>query len=260
MVRGEFLNFQAKNCVLRHTIRLNQFIQSQFFTMLFKDDSTPNLLPEFPTTNRRGALGVLGMAALGVLASSTSADAFLSPAAKMPKVNVPTGKFNAEAARAAARIDFSHLPSEWTHRQGRLLSEYSVFLTRLELRRVSPKQVIESHAKVKGSVWNSLPPKAWWSRMGYTLRVADRVALEMGVDEVEVISAYRSPAYNAICRGARIGSWHQANVAVDLKFPTKASKVTAVARNLRDRGLFRGGVGGYWNFTHIDTRGQNINW
>ncbi len=36
--------------------------------------------------------------------------------------------------------------------------------------------------------------------------------------------------------------------------------VTAVARNLRDLGLFRGGVGGYWNFTHIDTRGQNINW
>jgi len=40
----------------------------------------------------------------------------------------------------------------------------------------------------------------------------------------------------------------------------RASLVTSTARNLRDRGLFKGGVGGYWNFTHIDTRGENMNW
>ena len=61
-------------------------------------------------------------------------------------------------------------------------------------------------------------------------------------------------------RGAKSGSWHQANVAVDVKFPERASKVTAAARSLRERGLFKGGVGGYWNFTHIDTRGENVNW
>jgi hypothetical protein len=33
-----------------------------------------------------------------------------------------------------------------------------------------------------------------------------------------------------------------------------------VARNLRDRGLFKGGIGGYWNFTHIDSRGENMDW
>ena len=96
--------------------------------------------------------------------------------------------------------------------------------------------------------------------MGYTLRVADRVALEMNVSEVEIISAYRCPAYNAHCEGAKSGSWHQANVAVDVKFPGRASRVAAAARNLRNRGLFRGGVGGYWNFTHIDSRGENMDW
>ena len=96
--------------------------------------------------------------------------------------------------------------------------------------------------------------------MGYTLRVADRIAMEMNVHEVEVLSGYRSPAYNARCAGAKRGSWHQANVALDVKFPTRASRVAATARNLRDRGLFKGGVGGYWNFTHIDTRGENVNW
>ncbi|RYD27561.1 MAG: DUF882 domain-containing protein [Verrucomicrobiaceae bacterium] len=96
--------------------------------------------------------------------------------------------------------------------------------------------------------------------MGYTLRVADRIAQEMNVNEVEVVSGYRCPAYNAHCAGAKTRSWHQANVAVDVKFPVRASQVTATARNLRDRGLFKGGVGGYWNFTHIDTRGENVNW
>jgi uncharacterized protein YcbK (DUF882 family) len=96
--------------------------------------------------------------------------------------------------------------------------------------------------------------------MGYTLRVADRIALEMNVSQVEIISAYRCPAYNANCEGAKSRSWHQANVAVDVKFPMRPSRVAAVARNLRDRGLFKGGVGGYWNFTHIDSRGEIMDW
>jgi uncharacterized protein YcbK (DUF882 family) len=128
------------------------------------------------------------------------------------------------------------------------------------MQRVCPQQVLESHAKAKGTIWNTLPPKAWWNRIGYTLRVVDRIAREMNVTQVEVISAYRCPAYNAHCSGARSGSWHQANIAADVKFPARASKVTATARELRDLGLFKGGVGGYWNFTHIDCRGQNINW
>jgi hypothetical protein len=45
-----------------------------------------------------------------------------------------------------------------------------------------------------------------------------------------------------------------------VKFPVRASKVTAMARELRNLGLFKGGVGGYWNFTHIDARGTNVNW
>jgi hypothetical protein len=134
------------------------------------------------------------------------------------------------------------------------------YLNSLNMQRVCPKQVLESHAQARGKVWNSLPPKAWWNRIGYTLRVVERIAREMNVSQVEVISAYRCPAYNAHCSGARANSWHQVNIAVDVKFPVRASKVTTTARELRDLGLFRGGVGGYWNFTHIDCRGQNINW
>lgn len=208
-------------------------------------------------TDRRKVIGSLGLAGLGMLASSSTASAFT--AAASPKVTVQTRVQNTAQA-VGQLLNFSDLPAEWLQRERNLLPEYTRYLTKLNLKAIDPKQVIAAHAKSKGEVWNTLPPKAWWTRMGYTLRVADRIALEMKVQEVEVVSAYRCPAYNAHCEGAKARSWHQANVAVDVKFPVRASLVTATARNLRGRGLFKGGVGGYADFTHIDSRGENMDW
>jgi hypothetical protein len=219
------------------------------------------IFPEtFPTPfeanriDRRRVIGGLGLAGLGLLVSSASASA-----ANAPKVTVQT-QARPSIRPENPRLDLSGVPEEWARKQGSALPEYSRYLTNLKLKSISPQQVIEAHAKSHGAIWNTLPPKTWWTRMGYTLRVADRIALEMNVNEVEIISAYRCPAYNAHCDGAKSGSWHQANVAVDVKFPARASLVTAAARNLRSRGLFKGGVGGYWNFTHIDSRGENMDW
>jgi Peptidase M15 len=211
-------------------------------------------LPDDVLIERRRLLSGIGFAGLGWLVSTTTAGAYTPGGGPQVTVRRPV------AATPSEPLDVANLPPDWVRHQGSLLREYSSYLGRLKLKAISPAQVIETHAKSKGSVWNSLPPKAWWSRMGYTLRVADRIAAEMNVHQVEVISAYRSPAYNAHCEGAKVGSWHQANVAVDVKFAARASQVTATARNLRNRGLFKGGVGGYWNFTHIDTRGENMNW
>jgi Peptidase M15 len=220
--------------------------------MLFSERTHPA-----PTVQRRKVIGSLGLAGLGLLVSSSSASAFTSGAA--PKVTVNT-QTRVGSIRTQQTLNFSDLPEEWVHREAALLPEYSRYLSRLNLKSICPKQVIEAHAKSKGPIWNCLPPKHWWTRMGYTLRVADRIALEMNVNQVEVISAYRSPAYNANCEGAKARSWHQANVALDLKFPVRASLVTSTARSLRTRGLFKGGVGGYWDFTHIDSRGENMDW
>jgi hypothetical protein len=208
--------------------------------------------------DRRGVLGTLGLAGLGVLATSAVSNA--APTDKAgPKVSVPVSA-GGSAATAVRYNSIPDLPEEWASRNGAAAAAYLRYLNGLKLQRICPSQVVEAHAKQKGSVWNSIPPKPWWNRMGYVLKVVDRIAREMNVNEVEVISAYRAPAYNAHCAGARSGSWHQANVAADVKFPVAASKVTKMARELRDLGLFKGGVGGYWNFTHIDARGQNINW
>jgi hypothetical protein len=222
----------------------------------------PETLPspfEANPIDRRRVIGGLGLAGLGLLVSSTSASAASSHSGAAPKVTVQT-QARQSTRPESPRLDLSGVPEEWARNQGSSLPEYSRYLTNLRLRSISPQQVIEAHAKSHGSIWNALPPKTWWTRMGYTLRVADRIALEMNVSEVEIISAYRCPAYNAHCEGAKSGSWHQANVAVDVKFPARASQVAAAARNLRSRGLFKGGVGGYWNFTHIDSRGENMDW
>jgi hypothetical protein len=217
-----------------------------------------------PLTDRRGVLTTLGLAGLGLLGGTSTSDAFVSSkkSGGVPKVSVPTSNASAtnQAVRYTQPSPLVDLPEEWRRTYGTAASEYLRYLRSLGLQRVSPEQVLSSHAKSKSGVWNSVPPRQWWNRMGYTLRVVERIAREMNVNSVEVISAYRSPAYNARCSGARTGSWHQANVAVDVRFPVRAQLVTKTARELRDLGLFRGGVGGYWNFTHIDARGQNINW
>ncbi|MES2439107.1 MAG: D-Ala-D-Ala carboxypeptidase family metallohydrolase [Verrucomicrobiota bacterium] len=226
--------------------------------MTFPDAQDANLPSDDILIDRRRMMSGLGLAGLGLLASSASASAFTAGAS--PKVTVSTQTRSTPIPAPSQRIDLTDLPTDWARQQGSFLPEYTRYLWSLKLKNISPAQVIEAHAKNKGTIWNTLPPKTWWTRMGYTLRVADRIATEMNVNQVEVVSAYRCPAYNAHCEGAKSRSWHQANVAVDVKFPVRAAQVTATARNLRDRGLFKGGVGGYWNFTHIDTRGENINW
>ena len=211
---------------------------------------------------RRNVLGMIGMAGLGLVASSASASAFTFG---QPKVTVGSSSPAAPSTTQRAPIssgvvDVSDLPQEWLIKQGPLVQEYARYLNTLKFKNLTTRQVIEAHAKEKGGVWNNLPPKQWWTRMGYTLRVVDRIAVELKSPVEEIVSAYRCPIYNAHCEGAKVGSWHQANVAVDVRFPMSAYKVTAVSRNLRDRGLFKGGVGSYPNFTHVDTRGTNINW
>ena len=201
-----------------------------------------------PIQSRRGVLGTLGLGAFALLATNTQASAFFSR--KTPKVIV----------NSSSSPELGELPAVWSARQGGNLKDYAAFLASLRLQRLTPKQVIEAHAKRHGSVWNSLPPRAMWRQMAPTLKVIDRVAQELGQPVGEIVSAYRSPAYNATCRGASRGSWHQANVAIDVKFGARPSTVAQAARSLRTRGVFKGGVGRYSGFTHIDTRGRNADW
>ncbi len=214
-------------------------------------------------TSRRNVIGTLGVATAALCASSGTAKAMWKwgGADDVPVVKVKTIPSDSRIGKVSAPSkNVGGFPEEWVRLQGRNLKDYTNYLNSLKLRNISAQDVIAAHAKEHGTVWNMLPPREWWTRMGYTLRVVDRVSSEMRTPVKEIVSAYRTPAYNARCSGAKSHSWHQANVAVDVQFDTSARNVTYAARNLRDRGLFKGGVGSYSSFTHIDTRGQNVNW
>ncbi len=137
---------------------------------------------------------------------------------------------------------------------------YKKFLNRLGLRKISLQKIIESHAKARGNVHNTLPPRQLWNNIRKTLLAMDKVALRLGEPVGEVLSVYRSPAYNAKCAGAKSNSYHIRNNAIDVRFNSSPKRVAAMARDLRKAGLFQGGVGRYPGFIHLDTRGSNADW
>lgn len=145
-------------------------------------------------------------------------------------------------------------------REGSAVRDYAAFLSSLRLRTMSVGQIIAAHGKKRGTVWNSLPPRNAWPLIVPTLKAVDMVGVQLRMPVGDVVSVYRSPAYNSRCEGARSGSWHTRNVAIDVKFAARPSVVAATARALRARGYFRGGVGRYGTFVHIDTRGENFDW
>ncbi|MFN5869755.1 MAG: D-Ala-D-Ala carboxypeptidase family metallohydrolase, partial [Akkermansiaceae bacterium] len=208
--------------------------------------------------NRRGIISTLGLATTALFAGSMNASAgwFGSDDNDIPVVKVKTtGSTTSKPSQQVGGFD-----QEWVRLEGRNLTNYVNYIRSLKLKNISAQDVILAHAKERGGVWNRLPPRQYWTRMGYTLRVVDRISSEMKIPVKEIVSAYRTPTYNARCRGAKSNSWHQANLAVDVSFDTSARNVTKATRSLRDRGLFKGGVGSYSSFTHIDTRGENVNW
>jgi len=154
-----------------------------------------------------------------------------------------------------------NLPEEWVTVLGAPLRGYASYLAGLQLRNISLLQILEPHMKMRDEVRCGMPPASLWKNMTPTLLVADKIAGRLGEKVQTVVSAYRSPAYNAHCPGAASGSQHMNNKALDLVFPNSSpSKVAKVAHALRDEGGFKGGIGLYPDFVHVDTRGTNANW
>jgi hypothetical protein len=191
--------------------------------------------------NRRNFLAAAAAAATGLVASTQTSHGFLF--------------------RQSPPLDLRLLPKTWVSLQGeRKIQSYAKYLEGLRLKYVDPLQIIKAHAKTQGSLWNTLPPRSMWRSMAGTLKAVDRVAATIGQPVREVASAYRSPAYNRRCSGAKSGSWHMQNFALDLKFKSSPSAVARAARAVRADGFFKGGIGRYPSFVHIDTRGRNADW
>lgn len=152
------------------------------------------------------------------------------------------------------------IPKEWVDRKGADVLRYANYIKGLRMKNVTPHMVLAPHFKTRGSTGNSLPPRYMWNRIAGTLRVIDEMAGRMRAPVRDLLSIYRSPSYNRAVRG-RSRSQHLENRAIDCQFRgVSAWTVTKTARKLRAEGRFSGGVGSYSSFTHIDTRGQNVDW
>ncbi len=189
---------------------------------------------------RRRFMGLAGAAAVGALLGADEADA---------------GFFGYSSKPVAG------IPRSWVRLKGKDVYRYANYIKSLHLRNITPRMVLASHFKTRGHVVNSLPPRSMWKKMGPTLKVIDRMSNEMGVPINYILSAYRSPRYNAAVHG-KSGSYHKVNQAIDVVFHGVTPwHVASVARYLRDKKQkFQGGVGLYSSFVHVDTRGYKADW
>lgn len=196
--------------------------------------------PILDAYGRRHFLGLSAAAAAGViLANGNKADA---------------GLFGYSARPVAG------IPASWARQKGKDVYRYANYIKSLRLRNITPRMVIAPHFKRRGRTGNSLPPRSMWKKMGPTLKVIDRMSREMGVPVRVILSAYRSPHYNRAV-GGKSRSYHMSNMAVDVVFRGVSPwHAASVARRLRDGGKFKGGIGRYYGFVHVDTRGENVDW
>jgi len=184
-------------------------------------------------------MGVAGAAAAGLILSLDEAEA---------------GLFGYSSSAVPG------IPQSWVRAKGLDVNRYANYIKKLRLKNITPRMVLAPHFKTRGRVHNTLPPKSSWKKMGATLKVIDRLSNEMGVPVKSILSAYRSPRYNRAV-GGKSGSYHMSNVAIDIQFHgTSSWRVASVARYLRKKGTFEGGVGRYSSFVHVDTRGHNVDW
>lgn len=104
---------------------------------------------------------------------------------------------------------------------------------------------------------NTDPPASLWPNMERTAKVLQEARKRLG-KPIKITSAYRSPAYNKRIGGVSNSTHVQFN-AVDLVTDNPAT-LYLLLLDLRREGLFKGGLGLYRSFVHLDTRGHNATW
>src|SRR5262249_35554938 len=93
---------------------------------------------------------------------------------------------------------------------------FEAFIRGLGLKHIMPVELLffgASNAVGKCRGLNTLPPRPLWRNIAKTARMLDRIREDLGA-AVELLSCYRSPAYNECISGARMSQHVQFN-AID---------------------------------------------
>lgn len=169
---------------------------------------------------------------------------------------------NPEAAETLRRLQDSAEFREYRV----YLDEFSAFLNgKMTLRHFRPHEFLAmggSHGSPGASCFglNSLPPKPLWDNVVPLAKVIDELRHRLGAP-VSLSSVYRNRPYNS-CIGGENNSHHMKFHAADwvCQDGRGSSHWHSVAKDLRAEGFFKGGIGKYASFIHVDTRGLNVDW
>ena len=104
---------------------------------------------------------------------------------------------------------------------------------------------------------NTDPPAELWPNMEQTAKVLDEARRRLKAP-IRLTSIFRSEAYNRRIGGVRNSS-HRLFNAADCVTEHPA-KLYLLLMDMRREGLFKGGLGLYRSFVHLDTRGHNATW
>ncbi|GAA5124712.1 DUF882 domain-containing protein [Luteolibacter yonseiensis] len=134
------------------------------------------------------------------------------------------------------------------------------FFETLDVKHFRAEEFTEYFATRRRGVTNSTPPREIWGNITPTIRIVDALRAHFG-RPIVLLSSYRSPAYNAAIGDAAPKSFHMQFKALDIAVSGKTPRqVFAVLDQWRKEGKFKGGLGLYSTFVHIDTRGNNATW
>lgn len=139
-------------------------------------------------------------------------------------------------------------------------TRYRDFIEGLQLRYFSSRELIVQAHRRRGDTKNSLPPEELWPNIVPTLWILDLARHRLG-KPLAITSAYRSEKYNKKVGGA-IHSQHKLNTALDI-IPSGGitpKGLFDLLLDIRKGRAFKGGLGLYNAFVHIDTRGRNATW
>ncbi len=142
-------------------------------------------------------------------------------------------------------------------------NDFQLFVLRLCLDHFRHSELLVRHDAVRRGVQNSPPPRDLWPNIVATIGVVEELRRRCGF-AIRITSAYRSPAYNKAVGGAA-GSQHLKFCALDIQ-PVSGRRdelrtMYKELRKMRDQEhWFKGGLGKYPTFVHVDTRGHNATW
>jgi len=142
---------------------------------------------------------------------------------------------------------------------------FKVFIESLELRHFSASELWirgKQHANPNSPAFqlNTHPPHNLWNNIVPAIQALDELRERIKAP-VRIISAYRSVEYNTAIGGSS-DSRHVAFNALDFTVfdGQRPMGWAGMLEQLRDEGFFKGGIGIYLNFVHIDARGYNADW